>query len=400
VEALRRSIESGLGPGTDVETDPDFDPIRTRPDFRALTLARSTPGAPIAAAPPAEAPRPEPGAPAFVGIGIVTTDDPEGARVVRLIPGGPADADGRLRPGDMLLGVEPAPSFTGKPREEVSAALKGAAGTIVRLVVRPAGSGRRAVYELTRAAVRPPDWFRELLALDAAVATAPDDPEPRIERGGHLGRHGDWSGALADFVRAAEIAPENHMGWYRAAPLYLAVGDLAGYRRHCWEMLDRFGATDDPMIAERTAKACLLAPAPVDPGLVTALAERSVVRGADHAYIDYFRLARGMAEARLGDPARAAERLEQVRAAQGDSFREAMAGFFLAIADQRLGRADEARAALRTAVAASGQDGRPPRLGDDLGSAWSDALMCILAAREAEAAVLLDPIFPADPFAR
>jgi WD40 repeat protein len=47
VATLRRSIESGLSPGQDVGGDPDFDPIRNRPDFRALLLDRSFPRDPF-----------------------------------------------------------------------------------------------------------------------------------------------------------------------------------------------------------------------------------------------------------------------------------------------------------------------------------------------------------------
>jgi tetratricopeptide (TPR) repeat protein len=315
-------------------------------------------------------------------------------------PGGPAEADGRLRPGDVLLGTEPGPSFAGRPLEEIMAALRGKAGTRVRLVVRPAGSRGLSVYELTRAPIRPPAWFNQLLALDAAVAKAPDDPAPRRQRGELLGRHGDWSGALADFLRALDLSPADHGPWYRAAPLYLAVGDLPGYRAHCRMMLARFGPTADPILAERTAKACLLAPGPpVDPSLVTALAERSVTRGANHGYIDYFRFARAMAEARSGDPARAVPELESVRAVRGDRYREAMAGFSLALAYQKLGRPAAARAALDAALRTSGVDAPPPP-GSDLGPAWADWLLCRLVAREAEATVLYDPIFPVDPFVR
>jgi hypothetical protein len=47
VATLRRSIESGLSSDQDVEGDPDFDPIRARPDFRALLLDRAFPRDPF-----------------------------------------------------------------------------------------------------------------------------------------------------------------------------------------------------------------------------------------------------------------------------------------------------------------------------------------------------------------
>ena len=52
----------------------------------------------------------------------------------------------------------------------------------------------------------------------------------------------------------------DHDTWNHAAILWARTDNRAEYRAHCRRMLDRFGRTTEPQIAERTAKACLLLP--------------------------------------------------------------------------------------------------------------------------------------------
>ena len=76
------------------------------------------------------------------------------------------------------------------------------------------------------------------------------------ERGELYARGGQWQKAAADYAAAIKAHPEDHVLWYQAAAIWLEAGDQDAYRRHCQEMLRRFGETDDPTIAERTAKMC------------------------------------------------------------------------------------------------------------------------------------------------
>jgi tetratricopeptide (TPR) repeat protein len=71
---------------------------------------------------------------------------------------------------------------------------------------------------------------------------------------------GRWDEALAAYGRAIALGTDVHDTWNHAAILWARTGDRAGYRGLCRAMLDRFGPTTDPMIAERTAKACLVVP--------------------------------------------------------------------------------------------------------------------------------------------
>ena len=76
--------------------------------------------------------------------------------VNRVIEGGAAARDGRIKVGDRLRGIESeggeGGDFRGKSPEEVAGLIRGPAGTKVRVVVVPKGQDGREVVELTRAA--------------------------------------------------------------------------------------------------------------------------------------------------------------------------------------------------------------------------------------------------------
>ena len=63
------------------------------------------------------------------------------------------------------------------------------------------------------------------------------------------------------------------------------------------------------------------------------------------------------------------------------------------------GRRDEARAALEKASGLY-RTNVPQFTAPDPGRLWADILICEILLHEAEALILLDPAFPADPFAR
>lgn len=97
----------------------------------------------------------------LVGIGAVLRSDDGYAKIVEVVPGGPADKDGRLRPNDRIAAVADA----GKPFEDVVdmkldkvvGKIRGAKGTRVRLQVIPANAtdpSKRKVIEITREEVK------------------------------------------------------------------------------------------------------------------------------------------------------------------------------------------------------------------------------------------------------
>src|SRR5262249_18181960 len=151
--------------------------------------------------------------------------------------------------------------------------------------------------------------------------------------------------ALA-FARCLELDPDDHFGWYLGATVRLDHGDLPGYRRACLELLERFGQTDQPEIAERIAKICLLTPdALCDPALAQELANRAVTGTEKPPYRPYFLMVKGLGDYRAGHYADAVEHLKSFSARPDNWSYEASAFAVLALAQGRRGLPDEARTA-------------------------------------------------------
>jgi Flp pilus assembly protein TadD len=111
-------------------------------------------------------------------------------------------------------------------------------------------------------------------------------------------------------------------------------------------MLDRFGPTTDPIIAERTAKACLLLPlGGPEQAAACDLAHRAVAMAQGHWVEPWAEATRGLAAYRRAQFADAVVWADRCLArGPGDWNRELPA--HLALALSHLGRLDEARAAL------------------------------------------------------
>jgi tetratricopeptide (TPR) repeat protein len=215
-------------------------------------------------------------------------------------------------------------------------------------------------------------WYdRAITAFKTVCAKKPTDVlaggwllSARGERAEALNRLGRLQEAESAYLEleqsyqeAIQRNPSDHWNWYSEAPLRLRRGDLEGYRRVCREMLARFSRTDDPMIAERTAKTCLLVPDAVgDIGPVLDLADRAVTGTEQINVYDWFLLARGMADYRAGRIANAIDCLNKVLSLnretryRSDWALPATAQLFLAMAHHRLGRVHEARHALNQAT--------------------------------------------------
>jgi WD40 repeat protein/serine/threonine protein kinase len=214
------------------------------------------------------------------------------------------------------------------------------------------------------------------------------DPVPLARVFAQAGR---WDRAVDTLTRAITHEPETHLLWYQAAPLFLQAGDSEGYRRHCRQMLQRFGKTQDPVLAERTAKACLLLP-PAKQQLKQAsdLAERALRQGSRHWARPYLELAQGLAEYRQGSFSAAGKRLGKLLAdGKGDWDLTVPALLVLAMTHRQQGQLVQARTALDRATQVLGR--KIPRL-TNAGDNWHDGLICQVLRREAEE--LLDGTIP------
>jgi WD40 repeat protein len=248
------------------------------------------------------------------------------------------------------------------------------------------------------------DWERSFETLDRQARLVVEQERRALEATGHLRRANDfvrraqWPEAVAAMTLALEPDPEEHSTWYWTAPLFVEAGDVAGYDRHCRALLDRYGATNDAQVAERTAKACLLLPGSSD---VIRRAAGLAALGADQGaqagdLLPYFLLASGLAEYRLDHLAAAEKRLRASLAIPHAGWnRRIPAELVLAMTLQTQGRGGLALAHLTVARTIFDRD--VPKLDQTNDNTWHDVLICRALRREAEALVF-DAAFPSDPF--
>jgi carboxyl-terminal processing protease len=103
----------------------------------------------------------------LVGIGALLSSDEGAARVERLIPGGPAEKDGRLKPGDKIIAVaqdkEPAVDILHWPLNKTVRLIRGEKGTRVVLTVIPAS-------DISGSTTRRIDLIRDEVKLEEQAA--------------------------------------------------------------------------------------------------------------------------------------------------------------------------------------------------------------------------------------
>ena len=166
-----------------------------------------------------------------------------------------------------------------------------------------------------------------------------------------LFRSGEWPAAVTNYTIVSHLLPGDHYAYHYLGPLLLQAGDIEGYRRHCARMLSQFGQTADPVIAERTAKDCLILPPPeADLASIAKLAETAVSAGPSHKFFRPFQFVKGLAEFRQNRFASAVEWLKPVLAQEGDVYCTVQAQMTLAMAEQQLKQPEQARAALTKGV--------------------------------------------------
>jgi tetratricopeptide (TPR) repeat protein len=230
-------------------------------------------------------------------------------------------------------------------------------------------------------------------ALREAARLKPESAAPHYALGTGYARLGRWDNAAAAFGRGLALDPASHERWYHAATLHLGAGDTEGYRRASREMIERFGASDDPATAERTVKACSLAPGAVAGfGGVEALAQRAVSGTENHAYYRYFVLAKGLAEYRAGRHAEAVQWLERFAPRTDGVHWDATALAALAIVRHRLGQSEQAAAALDQAKAIVGGKMPDPAQGRPFDDGnWHDWLHAQILCHEATGLLTATP---------
>jgi eukaryotic-like serine/threonine-protein kinase len=239
-------------------------------------------------------------------------------------------------------------------------------------------------------------WNR---AYDALLALRPDDGHLWCVRGRYHALRGQWERAAADFARGVRSAPPDSEEWFEHACLRLIIGDHGGYRSFVREIVGREAGTSNPYVAYVLARSCVLcATSVVEPEQVIRWAEQAVKAEP----LPWYQGALGAAYYRAGQFDQAVRWLEESNrsyktgAYAADSDLENR--LLLALAHMRLGHAPAARDLVRGVQRALKRvDSTRTDGAVSLGS--TDWLPLQILLSEAEAVVLYDPIFPADPFA-
>lgn len=206
------------------------------------------------------------------------------------------------------------------------------------------------------------------------------------------GRQGEWAAAIRNFNRSVIADPTNYYAYHYLAPLLVQTGDLGAYRTVCERALSQFGATADPVIAERIAKDCLMLPLPADSlaGLAK-MADTAVAADPTNPSWPYYMFVKGLAEYRQGHFAGALEWLQKVAAQEGVPTRTAQADATLAMAEYQLGQTNAARATLAEGVKIAQEKLTQPGRID-----WNDQLIAQFLLREAQGLINGTPAPAAD----
>jgi serine/threonine-protein kinase len=184
--------------------------------------------------------------------------------------------------------------------------------------------------------------------LRQAIELDQQDTLARAELRRGLWQLGGWQEVQAAWREQLDAGPPNHDVWFGYAELCLFLYETE-YRRARRDLLAQFGSSTDPVIAERTGRACLLLPA-AEGELQRAveLTERAVAAGRpgrEFAY-PYCLFAQGLARYRQGQLDEAIELMN----GEAGSVMVPSPRLILAMAQYQKGEAEEARKSLAAAI--------------------------------------------------
>lgn len=219
---------------------------------------------------------------------------------------------------------------------------------------------------------------------DVAALVASDLAEQRETNIAHR----RWAQAAEGYARALKRGPtdDGHF-WFEYAAVSELVGDRSGYAKACAHMIDACGKAGGPR-AYHVARACTLAPDAVpDISVPAHLADKELRASAGQ----FWSLTeQGALAYRAGRFKESVPLFEQSLQANPKPGAAVVNWLWLALANQRLGKTDDARRWLEKAQTWLDQyrDGLPPRADQDLGLHMHNWLEANVLRREAEAMIL------------
>jgi serine/threonine protein kinase/tetratricopeptide (TPR) repeat protein len=232
------------------------------------------------------------------------------------------------------------------------------------------------------------DFGRAIALYTRAIERKPEASAHWFNRGNAYAEWAQWEKASADLEKACAAKDAGPIPWYRHALLRLHLKDVAGYRKACATIMERFGKTDIGA-GFLGLWACGLAPnAVADPAAHVRWAEK-LVAAETGAYAPVVRLGAALYRAGRFEDARARLRAAQAmyKPADEQMTTQAYTCYFLAMVEQHLGHTKEARAWLNKAGDKSPTAEPTPAAGSSSAPLvpWNRRLTLDLLRREAEA---------------
>jgi serine/threonine-protein kinase len=179
------------------------------------------------------------------------------------------------------------------------------------------------------------DMASAIASYRKALDLKPDYVDALLNLGSGLSQQAAYAEAIPYFKKAQQLQPDNAYPWFYEALSHLGAGNRKAYKRVCAVMLDQFAATKDPRAANLVLYAGTAAPdSAADPAILSALAQIAAPRPlgfARTAGAGLYRAGKYEASIRYFDKAAKAVPLR------------AWDYYYLAMAHQRLGHAEEAK---------------------------------------------------------
>jgi serine/threonine protein kinase len=202
------------------------------------------------------------------------------------------------------------------------------------------------------------------------------------------GRRGDWPASIRNFSRSITAEPTNHLSHQCLGPMLLQVGDVDGYQKHRQRVLAQFGDTDDPAIAERIGKDCLILPPP-DSELqkIAKMADKAITASPTNEAWPYHLLVKGLSEYRQGHFPQASTWLRKIRADDATSACAAQTYATLAMVEYQSGDTNAARNSLANGIRIAEKKLRELDRRD-----WTDELIAWFLLKEAAELITGQPV--------
>ncbi len=199
-------------------------------------------------------------------------------------------------------------------------------------------------------------------------------------------RRGEWLQAATNWQLVVTLAPADHIGYQFLGPVLLEVNDVDGYKKFRTQLLQQFGNTTDPRLAERMVKASLDIPATADEmAIISKMADVAASGDTHDEHYGFNVYVIGLTQFRMGNYADATNTLRKAINMDIGWHCRTEAYIVLAMAEYQLGQVNKSREDLAEAVDAI-KNKLPglPDLDDDAWHEWTHAQILL---READAMI-------------